>query len=329
MISDDDFLYGSRSGIQKAIRRCDLDLAMTCFDALWSVNTHRNWLKWRACTLVTEEAWQMIGELGKLKESMSDDEKDWRKFIYSLTLATKSKDAHGLWEVARLMPELDEEHPEYLAMLAWWGQCNDNPVTIVDELYDACLDVREYSDYERAGMKVLKSRCHMGGMWGDRCITLSTLVMMSARKPITEKEVKIDVKKGANKWKVRTGRDKPKTVDIPWYCFDMHTQAGKIARSIFMKHKAKKYDIDVEQFNAISFYLESAFNPKGAVKWVPKFNHDRKFTPFETAWWLPHLKDMLQMGKRPPKVIKKMWANGMREDLRGAVNWILEKRASK
>ncbi len=328
MISDDDFLYGSRSGIQKAIRRCDLDLAMTCFDALWSEKSHRNWLMWRAPILCVEDAWQMIGEYAQLKESGSKEEKDWRKFIYSVTLASKSTDAGGLWVVVKDQPNLGDIHPEYEAGHAWWSQCNDNPQMVVDELYDACLEVREYSDYELAALKAMRDRCKMGGMWGDQCMQITGLVLLSARELI-QKEVKVDIKKGANKWKARTGRDKPKTVDIPWYCFDMHTQAGKIATSIFMKHKAKKYDIDKEQFLTIWFYLESSHYPKGTLIWVPKFDYDKKFTVFETGWWLPHLKHILAIGKKTPKQTKKMWKNGMRGDIEGAVNWILEKRASK
>jgi hypothetical protein len=48
------FISGCRSGIQKAVRRGDLDLAKTCFDVLWNSREERSWFKWRLPVIVAE-----------------------------------------------------------------------------------------------------------------------------------------------------------------------------------------------------------------------------------------------------------------------------------
>jgi hypothetical protein len=122
-MNDADFTYGCRSAIQKGIRRGDLDLVHTCFEELWAEKSQRNWLMWRATTLVMEEAWQMIGEYGELLASGSKEENDWRKFLYRLCFATKSKDAMGLmFLVNREHKALTEmAHPEMEEMVLWYN----------------------------------------------------------------------------------------------------------------------------------------------------------------------------------------------------------------
>jgi hypothetical protein len=73
----EDELFGARSGIQKAIRRGDIDLAKTCFDLLWSEKSHQTWLKWRITVLVNEESWWLIGELSDFLSLKTAEEKDW------------------------------------------------------------------------------------------------------------------------------------------------------------------------------------------------------------------------------------------------------------
>ena len=91
MISKDDLTFGSRSGIQKAVRRGDLDLVKTCLDVLWDIPAQSNWLKWRVYTIVIEEAPYMAGELSKVVNSEATKQ-DWYKFFFSLALVPKAKE---------------------------------------------------------------------------------------------------------------------------------------------------------------------------------------------------------------------------------------------
>lgn len=91
-LSPSDFLYGCRSGIQKAIRRGDLPLAKQCFDALWANKAQRAWLKWRTVAIVQEECSYYLGELAEFLEKKSDDEREWRRIFYEVTLTLKNKD---------------------------------------------------------------------------------------------------------------------------------------------------------------------------------------------------------------------------------------------
>jgi len=164
----------------------------------------------------------------------------------------------------------------------------------------------------------------MGGMMGDRLICLTSLLLLSMRG-LDKKEVDADVKANAMLWKKETGRSKPRIVDLPWYAFDMHTQAGKIAFNIFMKQGGEKYGLDELSFRSLWFFMESAKVPKHLIRLPPT---EWSLTAFDSVWWLPYVGFRLNIPGHTAKEAARLWKEQVREDIKGAVNWILEKRES-
>ena len=142
----------------------------------------------------------------------------------------------------------------------------------------------------------------MGGMIADRQFCLAGMILLMLRG-IEKEEVAADVHSNAKQWKKEKGRGTPLTVELPWYAFDMHTQAGKIAMSIFMRHSADKYDFeDREEFGRVWFYLESAKTPKHLLRIKTLTD---KLTAFDSAWWLPFISKEIRYNGRSPKRIPK------------------------
>lgn len=326
-ISPDDMAFGSRSGIQKAIRRCDLDLAKTCFNILWKDKKHRSWLFWRAASLVTEEAWQMAGELAELLNSKSENEKVWRKFIYQLTLCTKNKDAVGLWHLTKISKKVPLAHPEFEEMTFFKNaMIGEDPSSVAGAVYDRCLEF-ELSAYEKAALNQVKRRTFMGGMLGDRLICLSGMLLIALRG-IDKDEVIDDAKQGLQKWKKHVGENRnPITLKtLPWYVFDQHTQAGKIGKSIFMKHHADKFGLTEEDLLNVWFNLEGALLPRYSVNLAKKKDLDH-LTCFQSAWWLPAKKQRSVFGGKSFAEVQKLWSTELRDEVKRCVEWIVNKRA--
>lgn len=332
-MNEKDFLYGCHSGVQKAIRRGDLDLAKTCFDAMWKVPQHKNWLKWRMTVLVEEDAWQMIGEFAQfikgvkeLKEDPIAEEKAWRAFLYKLVVVPKSKDTEGLLYTSMLQEPAEDEHPEMDSFRFWFGADKD-PSEIIEDRYDAFIDDCQLTDYEMAAMKVLRGRVHQGGMLDDRKACLACMLLIASRG-LDEQEAKKQVEWGVARWVRNSKRNKPRTVNLPWYVFDMHTAAGKFASSVFMKRKGKEYvGLTKDKFENIWFSFESALIPKDLVKVVPYTRE--KLTAYDNMWWPIQLKLELPFGGYKPKGVKHLWDSGMRDEVRSIVRWCLDKRAEK
>lgn len=334
-ISKDDLLYGARSGIQKGIRRGDLDLVKTCFDILWVDKTQRNWLKWRLTVLVFEECWPMLGELHEFYEVKPKEEKQYRKFIYQLALATKSKDAPYQMLItapAKLFTSEQWRHYELQNVKLLHDQIEDNdPATVVDSLYEETVVQSprgKISNYEKNAIRLLRKRVSMGGMLGDRMSCLSVMMLISFRG-LNKKVIQADIKQGAKRWYKRVGQVRqPKTIQMPWYVFDMHTQAGKIGGRIFEKNKLSKYKgLDAEKFYSIWFFCESAKMESSLIRWkIDDFDLGSRFDPYDTAWWIPLMKYALMYGKYSAKDVKIKWDKVMQEEVKGGVEWILNKR---
>jgi len=298
----DDLIYGCHSALQKAIRRGDLNLARTAFDVMWAEKEHRNWMKWRLSILVIEEAWYFTGELAQFLKLKSDTEEDWRKFIYRLCLIPKNKDADALWGLSSIAvertPLLDE-------VARWKERIGDgDPSLIADELFEWLVDGEKLTDYEKDAIRVAKRRVGMGGMLGDKqqCIVAMILI---AQHGLQQERVKKAEVEGLKRWK----GGKPKTVNLPWYVFDFHTALGKMARSIFLKRKAKDFgNIDEDGFSKIWFHLESGFVPKDLIA------ESQAFWP---AWREAELTGLPV----------KLWEKGMKKEIQSIVNWCIERRS--
>jgi hypothetical protein len=332
-MNSDDLLYGSRSGIQKAIRRGDLNLARTCFEILWADKAQRNWLKWRLPVLVAEEAWFFAGELGDfLASEPGDDERAWRKFIYRLTLVTKSKDAHGLYACATL--DFPTELEDNLSRVLAWElaqmhkahlKAGDDPLTVMRETFSNLDSKVSFSPYAKRGIQRLVGRAFSGGMIGDKWMILACIFLFASRR-VTKSKVLIQEQVGLARWRKSNGSGKPKRVNLPWYAFDMHTQLGKIALSIFMKRKAKDFGIATrDDCEEIWFFLESGYVPPELQKEAT--GDAEKIKCHETFWWPIAVECTLDKidGFGGYLVLSKDWKK-IRKELIGIIGWLQEKR---
>jgi hypothetical protein len=329
-IGREDMLYGARSGIQKAIRRGDLNLAKTCFDLLWSDDKQRDWLKWRIGILSIEDVFCMVGETGmahKLKKSYYESETKMRRLVYSLCLAPKNKDAGGLWCVSKAK-DVEYDHPEY-ALGEHVFNLSKTSIdaaarTIYAEMVEAIKD--DMTPYELAALDAMKWRAMAGGMLGDRLMCLYSMPILACRR-LNEEQVKDAVSDGAKKWRQKSGLKKPITVDLPWDAFDMHTYVGKVALGNFMKKKADKFGVVKHEVTSMWFQLQSA-------QLAPYLTTYRKIegsepTVFENIWRIEDVRLALTTRSHQPAYYKNLWEESIRDELKGFILWLLKQRATK
>ncbi len=335
-MTSDDLIYGARSGIQKAIRRGDLDLCKTCFDLLWPEKIHRAWLKWRTPVLIGEEAYFFASEAAELLKSKSDDEAEWRKFLYRLTLVRKNKDAGGLWSLGMTKSFSGEENlsrqmvSELEQMRAALEAGGEDPGKIATDLFKELSTITNLTKYELDGMEVLKNRVFAGGMLGDRWILVAGMILLATRscKPA---RIKKEEEWALQHWKKKAGSRKPRTIDLPWYVFDGHTQAGKIVLGTIMKHYGNelKFDKSSALWN-VWFLMESGLVPDDLQLAVSI--DEEAIGCVESSWWPLAREYELEMNLRNwenvPEFIEKGWPL-MRSKLEDLVHWILEKRESR
>lgn len=331
-----DRLWGAHSGIQKAIRRSDLDLAKTCFDIMWPEKKHRSWLKWRLMAIVQEDVLPMIGELSPFFSSVKqlragEEERAWRRMIYRLTLSPKQKDAPGLIWSGWGTKAVGEEHPEMVTMRHWLKDlrvAKDDPSGVGADLYCHIMIDQAFgkmTDYEIAALDLLKKRTGMGGMLSDRQISIAAMILIAHRR-LSSEAVAVGERKGLELYKLRTGGGKPVTINLPWYVFDMHTRVGKRAQSAFIRHHLSKYDgLDRSKFGDLWFMLESAFSPKGEVTYTALKDNP---ATFENMWWPVLLKLSLSFGDYTAKEASDLWAHKMSRQVKDLVAWALGRRVN-
>lgn len=334
-MKSDDLIFGARSGIQKAIRRGDLDLAKTSFDLLWAEKEHQAWLKWRMPVLVGEEAWYMAGELSEFLAPKPTAEIDWRRFTYRLALTVKVKDADALcwWratppEEAEGVDVLSRRLAAELDMMRSANQGED-PVATVEETVATLTATAPYlTQYEKDGIDVLRKRIYAGGMVGDKWMLLAAIILIISRG-IQKSYVSQSEAIGMEAWKNKAGKRKPRTVSLPWYVFDMHTQAGKFAMNVFMKRKAADFLIkDRDALQSVWFIEESAFVPPHLL--IEVGADEEVILPHQTFWW-QYVTDKMEakvLGHTLEEFRENVWPK-MQVELEGIVGWCLEKRESK
>lgn len=325
---DSDFIYGCRSGIQKGIRRGDLDLVHTCFEALWEKNDqHRDWLKWRIWSITIEETFQMIGELAQLLKNKNPSKADWRRFAFLLCIATKSKDAPGLWEY--IANNGRSTHAEFRE-LRFFRRTADSEyqgdfLKVVPGLYEAYCngtDERQLSEYELDGLEVLFKRAQGGGMLNDRYFAFTAMVLLYLRG-IDAEEVSQDLKDGRDHW-VNTvnGRTKPKLVNLPWYVFDKYTSVGRevIGRVLGQWNSRDLRALNEYELSLIWFYLESA---KTGIDRIRIKNPLKSHNPsaFDSIWWIVNIRNRLTFGDFGPRDCVDLWKNRGLRDLCEGVTW--------
>jgi hypothetical protein len=334
-MTDDDLIFGARSGIQKAIRRGDLDLCKTSFDLIWSEKEHRNWLKWRTPVLIGEEAFYFAGEAAKLIKEKSNDEEAWRKLLYRLTLIRKNKDAGGLEFLGRMAQIPGEEN--FSRQLLWELEqmraayaMGDDPGTAATAMFKEFTEKNTLTPYELEGMEVLRNRVFAGGMLGDRWMLVASLILMASR-PCNKKLIAREEKWGIKRWTTLAGKRKPRMMDLPWYVFDMHTQAGKIVLSAFTKHYqdtlkfATKREIEV-----VWFHMESGLVPDDFQVAVDM--DEESVGCVQSAWWPLATETSLQLHLSKWDSVDAFRSGGwplMQEKLESLVQWALERRVGR
>jgi len=323
-MKDDDLVYGARSGIQKAIRRGDLDLAKTCFDLLWAESKHRNWLKWRTPILVMEEVWWMAGELAELMQMENKQEKDWRRFIYLLTVVSKQKDAEPLVPLAGRLKVGIEEERIAVELKKRLDAVNGDPMKVAFWLTEHLMDFRKMSDYESAALETIRKRVFAGGMLGDRVGCLGVMILVAARG-LKKEEVKRKIEEDWRLWKQKHGSKPPKTVNLPWYVFDMHTMVGKMAMRVFLKYREQKGFgwVTERDLDDLWFYAESAWVPA----WMRTDVEDPTVaSPFEQVWW--PIEERLRLSKNgmSPMETRRLWKKKMGAEMKKIVEWCIERR---
>lgn len=323
---EDDFLFGARSGIQKAVRRGDLDLGKTCFDALWGNKTHRAWLKWRTPVLVLEECSYFIGELAKHYDKDTEDEKEWRRFIYELIVSPKCNEGTGLIRAVKAGIRVKSEEVSFLKK--WYSKLRGdaNLVLVVGGMMAECFTLRKFSSYEVKAAKFMLRRSGMGGWLGDRQLCMSNMAYLFKRG-LEEDEVRSFIDKAVGKYLEESG--KPRILkELPWYVFDMHTVIGKIALSILERRKISKWKISRDQLFGVWFLFESGRIPTDKMDYVGLKDDP---TPFEAMWQIPSIKMRLkEMGfVRPAKELLAFWKEKILPEVKSTVEWVIKKREEK
>lgn len=330
-IGVDAFLWGCRSGIQKAVRRGDAALARLCFDALWEDKLARQWLKWRLAILVVEETFQLVGELAEFSSklnrrnlSQSAEKIAYWKFIHLITCASKSKDAgalsilgvmaheesyqpiveHSEMAVATELRGLIEERSLEMALTWLLGHLDSNPI------------FKKLTRYERAAVDLLSSRALSGGMWGDRKMCVVAIALVALRG-LPKKQIQKSV----------SALDLPRVEpaeSLPWYVFDMHTRPGKMAVSAFLKNYGQNYGIKLlDQLYNVWFFLESGLVP---LSLFPLPDDQTAPTCFDNRWWLDLMKTSLTFSDYTPVELRELWGSELRDKIHSLVHWALSKR---
>lgn len=323
--------------MQKSIRRGDLDLCKTSFDLLWNDPKQRQWLKWRIYTLVIEEAFYLSAELYDFLETKTNEEKDWRKFIYQLCLAPKSKDNVALYSIKKnnykyYIDKLSKDSSEaalFFSSFAGMDFVNGDPSKLCDNMLEFVATVSDvpFTEYEQKSVDICVSRAKMGGMTGDRLMSVVAIFLIKCRG-LCKENVDSALKNSVNLWYSSIkSRRKPISVDLPWYSFDQHTQVGKIALGIFMKNQAKKFNIaSADDIKRLWFWSESAYSPEYLVPVCADTNSP---TVYENAYFYDCLSANLSQFGGDLSEVKKLWDNSVKSAVAGCVEWLLGKRLSE
>jgi len=331
------YLYGCRSGIQKGLRRGDLNLVHTCFEALWGAKKFRDWLKWRIHVLVAEDVSYMTGELARFLAAVPNEPEAekicYKRFILKLTLLAKNRDFGGLLAVATHTPEERGEHPElsearYVArLLIKTKDLAPSLRELGDLICSKIIDQgvipgdpglrHKLSQYEMSAIECLRARAHLGGMpWDMKTYIMGMLLI--AMRGLPEKEIKEYVRGQILANKVRLGSVSLSRVGLPWYVFDMHTRPGLRAMGRFKKFYPDLF-YKVDNFKLLWFQMESAYFPPGAVHYL-KMTPTAKPTWLDCMWWLEELKcSGLKSKTMRPAEVAKWWRKEVRPKLKRLV----------
>ncbi len=260
-----DIIGGAKSGIQKAIRRGDLHLAKTCFDILWEDIGTQRWLLWRIPVLAAEECPNCAGEAAKflMNDEIREDGRQALRLLYRMCLAIKNKDVSGILGFARSRNEQWASDLEVMDMRAILDIEETDPSFVAADTYQQYAQTIT-DEYTLQALAMMRKRAHQGGLLGDKWLCIAAMVILGNR-PLS-RDTLLSVEKARIKALNRhhTTFFPVKTINLPWYVFDIHTGAGKRAKQLFFERALnRKYGIRTEsEYDLATFYLVSAFVPE-------------------------------------------------------------------
>jgi len=318
------FLYGCRSGIQKAVRRGDIPLGLLCFDSLWEDTTHRPWLLGRLSSIVVEDCWTMAAELAKAEAAYSDADTEetfevFRKFYIKLCMAVKNQDAAALTYI-KDMGRTSSRHKEFVTAMRildnWEGLSEFALMNLVAE----AIPREQLNEYEQLMLGALVKRFNVH--WGDyerKFAALAVALLFS--RGITEKTISDMLTNQAAKYK---GEPLSPAKELPWYVFDMHTRPGKMASAAFVKH-ANKLGLTKEVFENFWFCAESMVVPERVI---PQSVTADNVSALEQRWTGQAREDTFALVGMSLQEAMLYWEQTMLKDVRKMVEWGISKQNS-
>jgi hypothetical protein len=320
-------LYGARSGIQKAVRRGDLSLGKTCFELLWSDKEQQQWFLWRIPVLVFEDCWIMAGELAKAQEGAANLDGEslrnhWLQFYLQLVIAVKNQDAGWMWYLTVHGKKDYSSVPEFAHMKRIVDElpCDTPEALQPSELSRRLKDIKgemRHTDYEARAIESVEGR-RMEGRISDRWNSIAAQVIITMRG-LPEEGVlcMLEEQKAAF-------ADAPaRTLDaLPWYCYDMHTQPGRLALKVFQKHYATPFLCDEDHIDTAWFQFTSA---RLGEKVRPVFSEVVGTPTWDTSMWqLPKEEAIADWYGIPLQVLQEHWQT-WEPKMQDLVEWAVKK----
>ena len=236
-----------RSAIQKAIRRGDLSLLKKCFSKLWEEDS--SWLKWRLPVLACEEIWPFTGIAVEMAMDKEIGREQIWKLLANLTLKPKNKEAEGIAELLFLYKtrgfdaEKFIEDEAKLRMFKEILKLKENEKLWKEnkeeywKLYSEPLNEASKNFFNQ-----IKRRINYAGP-SDMFVVAAYFSTIYELEEVVLDEV--------------TGEEEVEpAVQIPWYCYDMHTSVGK---QVYYQLK-KAYGEEMGEYlgNELWWFEESA-----------------------------------------------------------------------
>ena len=303
-IAKHDIIEGAKFSLSTSIRRGDLDLLKTSLDILTADPVHKKWLEWRLPVIAVEESPYMMAEYPE----KFDDDRSLYRFAYSLCVVPKSKDhiAISNW--------YHNDAPKFLALSDKYDEVEDFSVFM-----DGQSDPPP-NDYMAQALDKITKRSKMGGKAGDLAMCSPAYYLLNSREFVKD-EIQSLIDQGTAEWYTLNGKRKPRTVKLPWYVFDQHTQAGMFALNVFLKNHSDTLPFKVEHFKQLWFWGESAFIPDRLLK---KADDNPKV--WENMFYDLHLSDKIGISGMDVGEFQHWWKDEIQNRLSGIVEWCLEKR---
>jgi len=270
-----DFTWGSRSAIQKAIRRSDGPLLEDTFKELYEMD--RDFLLRRISVFAGEECWPITGAImdmvddarGYFRKGAGPKARERGRSLLlgacrKICMCDKAKDAGALaslvygnygLKVSELPNDLMKK--QFRAMEYFYNICQqgrDFEKKVWSTLYRKAEEIG--TDYALSMIKACRYRYFMKGMPHEQDKFLAAAILV-----VTEYHEEPDLNYDTSIHFRGTGKER-----IPIWCWDQHTRIGRTA----MHRTARDMGLNYDKLAGIWFTLVAAYiNPmrKGEVWW--------------------------------------------------------------